>query len=144
MTNLELQDYYACKVKRSSNTIGVQLQVIQYLFQIKTLSRETPSFQRRNWLKNKRGSEVEIRCSMSITKYAKCEGDRLWSMKWMRSKWMTKWMRWNLVYDMNEMKLTKQICNMYSCFCTNISNYRDVGEELCVRVWGGGRGCKGV
>ena len=77
MTNLELQDYYACKVKRSSNTIGVQLQVIQYLFQIKTLSRETPSFQRRNWLKNKRGSEVEIRCSMSITKYAKCEGDRL-------------------------------------------------------------------
>ena len=49
---------------------------------------------------------------MSITKYAKCEGDRLWSMKWMRSKWMTKWMRWNLVYDMNKMKLTKQICNM--------------------------------
>ena len=33
-------------VSRSSNTIRVQLQVIQYVFQIKILSKDTPSFQR--------------------------------------------------------------------------------------------------
>ena len=62
----------SCKVTRSSNTIGVQLQVIQYVFQIKTLSRVTPGSQTRDWLKNKRENEVEI-CSMSMTKYGKYE-----------------------------------------------------------------------
>ena len=36
----------------SSNTIGIQLQIIQYIFRIKTLSKDTsssPSFQRRDW-----------------------------------------------------------------------------------------------
>ena len=57
----------------SSNTIGVQIQMIQYVFQIKTLSKDTPSFQRRDWLKNERDNKIEIRCSMSITKYGECE-----------------------------------------------------------------------
>ena len=39
------------EVTTSSNTIGVQLQMIQYIFRIKTLSKDTPSFQRRYWLK---------------------------------------------------------------------------------------------
>ena len=56
------------KVTRSGDTIGVQLQMIQYVFHIKTLSRDTRSFQGQYWLKNKRGHEVEIRCNMSITK----------------------------------------------------------------------------
>ena len=56
----------SCKVTRTSNT-----QMIQYVFQIKTLSKDTPSFQRQDWLKNERNNEVEIRCSMSITKYGK-------------------------------------------------------------------------
>ena len=76
------------EVARSSNTIGVQLQIIQYIFQIKIWSKDTPSFQRRDWLKNERYSEVELRCSMSKTKYGECEWDGIWSVKWMR------WMRW--------------------------------------------------
>ena len=55
------------EVTRSSNTIGV------YIFRIKILSKDTPSFQRRDWLKNERDSEVEIRCSMSKTKRGECE-----------------------------------------------------------------------
>ena len=39
------------EVTRSSNTIRVQLQMIQYIFQIKILSKDTPSFQRQDWLK---------------------------------------------------------------------------------------------
>ena len=39
------------EVTTSSNTIGVQLQMIQYIFRIKILSKNTPSFQRRDWLK---------------------------------------------------------------------------------------------
>ena len=67
----------SCKVTSSSNTIRVQLQMKQYVFQIKTLSKDTPSFQRRDWLKNQRDNEVEIQCSMSMTKYGKCERDGL-------------------------------------------------------------------
>ena len=52
--------------------------------------------------KIERDNEVEIRCSMSITKYDECEWDELWSLKWMRWKWMTKWMSWTLVYEMND------------------------------------------
>ena len=62
-----------CKVTRSSNAIGVQLQMIQYVFQIKILFRETYIFQRRDWLKNERDNEDELQSSMSITKYDKCE-----------------------------------------------------------------------
>ena len=58
---------------RSSNTTGVQLQKIQYIFQIKILSKDTPSFQRQDWLKNEGDNEVEMRCSMSNTKYGECE-----------------------------------------------------------------------
>ena len=43
--------------------------MIQYVFQIKTLSRDTPIFQTPDWLRNERDNKVEIRCSMSITKY---------------------------------------------------------------------------
>ena len=63
------------KVKKSSDTFGVQLQIIQYVFKIKVLSRDTPNFQRSDWLKKERDNEVEIRCSMSITKYGKYEMD---------------------------------------------------------------------
>ena len=27
----------------------------------------------------------------------------LWYIKWTKRKWMTKWMRWTLVYAVNEM-----------------------------------------
>ena len=47
--------------------------MIQCVFHIKTLSKDTPSFQRQDWLKTERNSEVEIRCNMSITKYGECE-----------------------------------------------------------------------
>ena len=47
--------------------------MIQYVFQIKTLSKDTPSFQRWGWLKNERDNEVEMQCSMSITKNDECE-----------------------------------------------------------------------
>ena len=55
--------------------------MIQYVLQIKILSKDTPSFQRRDWLKNERDNEVEIQCSMSITKYGECERDGLFSVK---------------------------------------------------------------
>ena len=55
--------------------------MIQYVFQIKTLSRDTPSFQRQK----------------IITKYRKREWDGLRSIKWMRWKWMTKCMKWTLI-----------------------------------------------
>ena len=38
--------------------MGVQLQVIQYVFQIGTLSKETLSFQSQDWLKSERENEV--------------------------------------------------------------------------------------
>ena len=63
----------SCNVTKSSNTIGVQFQMMQYVYQVKTLSRDTPGFQKQDWLKNERDNEVEIRCSMNITKYGKCE-----------------------------------------------------------------------
>ena len=108
------------EVTRNSYNTGVQLQIIQYIFRIKILSKDTPSFQRRNWLKNERYNEFKIRCSMSKTKYGEFEGDGLWSVKWLRWKWMTKWMswtlayemnRWTVLYEMNKMNVTKQICN---------------------------------
>ena len=100
--------YDSDKVARSSNIIGVEPEVTQYVFQIKTLSKDPPSFHRRDWLKNKSHNEVEIRCSMGRTKYGKYEWGVLWSMKWMRRKWMTKWMRWILFYEVNVMKVTRQ------------------------------------
>ena len=63
--------YDSDKVARSSNIIGVEPEVTQYVFQIKTLSKYPPSFHRRDWLKNKCHNEVEIRCSMGRTKYGK-------------------------------------------------------------------------
>ena len=51
--------------------MGVQLLIIQYVLQIENLSRDTPSFQRRDRLKNERDDEIEIRCGISITKYGK-------------------------------------------------------------------------
>ena len=45
------------------------------------LSKDTPSFQRRDLLKNERDIEVEIRCSMRKTKYGECERDGLLSVK---------------------------------------------------------------
>ena len=43
--------------------------------------------------------------------YGECELDGLWSVKWMRWKWITKWKSCTLVYEMNEKKMTRQICN---------------------------------
>ena len=92
------------------DTIGVQLQMIQYIFRIKVLSKDTPSFERLDRLKNQRDNEVEMWCSISKTKCGECEWDGLWSVKWMRSKWMS-WTsvyeinRWTLVYEMNEMNV---------------------------------------
>ena len=46
--------YVCCvfyEVTRSSNTIGVQLHMMQYIFWIKILSKDTPSLQRQDWLK---------------------------------------------------------------------------------------------
>ena len=34
--------------------------MIQYIFQIKILSKDFPSFQRQDWLKNERDNEVEM------------------------------------------------------------------------------------
>ena len=48
------------EVTRSGNAIGVQLQMIQYIFQIKVLSKDTPSFERWDRLKNQRDNEVEM------------------------------------------------------------------------------------
>ena len=58
----------SCKVTASSNTIGVLLKVTQYVFQIKTSFRDTPSFKKWDWLKNKTENEVEIQFSLSISK----------------------------------------------------------------------------
>ena len=63
----------ACCDSYSSNTTRVQLQMIQYIFQIKILSKNTPTFHRWDWLKNERDNEVEMQCSMSNTKYGECE-----------------------------------------------------------------------
>ena len=41
--------------------------------------------------KNESYNEVEKRCSMSKIKHGECKWDGLWSVKWMRWKWMTKW-----------------------------------------------------
>ena len=49
--------------------------MIQYIFWIEILSKDTPSFQRQDWLKNEGDNEVEMRCSMSNTKYGECEWD---------------------------------------------------------------------
>ena len=68
--------------------MGVQLQIVWHVFQVKILSRETPSFHRQDLLKNERDNEIELLCSMRITKYGKCEWDGLWSIKWIRWKWM--------------------------------------------------------
>ena len=57
----------------SSNSIGVQLQMIQYIIWIKVSSKGTPSFQRQDWLKSERDNVFEMRCSMSKTKYTECE-----------------------------------------------------------------------
>ena len=46
---------------------------MQYVFQIKTLSKDTSSFQTLDWLKSERDNEVEKGCNMSITKFDKCE-----------------------------------------------------------------------
>ena len=112
-------DYYCCEsyeVARNSNTMTIQLQMIQYIFLIIILSKDTRNFQRRVCLKNERYNKVEIRCSMSKTKYVGCE----WDGKWIKWEWMTEWVswillheinRWNLVHEMNEMKVTWQICN---------------------------------
>ena len=60
--------------------------MIQYVFQIKTLSKDTLSFQRLDRLKNERHNEVEIRSYMSSY-------NQVW--------WM--WTRWTMIYKMNEM-----------------------------------------
>ena len=65
-----------------------------------------------------RDYEVQIRCSMSKTKYGEYERDVLWSLKWTRWKWMTKWMSWTLTHEMirwtlvYKMKMARQICNI--------------------------------
>ena len=70
------------------------------------------------WSNKQRDYEVQIRCSMSETKYGECERDVLWSLKWTRWKWMTKWMSWTLTHEMirwtlvYEMKVAGQICNI--------------------------------
>ena len=74
------------KVTRSSTPIVVQLYLINYVCQIKTLSKDIPDFYGRDWLKNERDNEVDIRYSMSMTKYSKCKWEGLWSIKWMRIK----------------------------------------------------------
>ena len=70
-----LNDLYcdSYEVTRGRNTIEVQLQMIQCTFRIKILTKDTPSLQRQDWLKNERDNDVDIRCSMSKTKYGECE-----------------------------------------------------------------------
>ena len=91
---------HSYEVSRSDNTIEVQLQMIQYIFRIKVLSKDTSSFQRQDWLKNDWDNEVETRGSMSKTKHTKCEWDRLWSVKWMRRKWNEYMNRLTSVHEM--------------------------------------------
>ena len=92
--------YDSDKVARSSNIIGVEPKVTQYVFQIENLSKDPPSFHRHDWLKNKNHNEAEILCSMSRTKHSKYEWGRLWSMKLMRRA---------LFYEVNVMKVTRQM-----------------------------------
>ena len=69
-------DYYCCEsyeIARNSNIMTIQLQMIQYIFRIIVSSKDTPNFQRRGCLKNERYNKIEIRCSMSKTKYVECE-----------------------------------------------------------------------
>ena len=58
----------------------LSLRPCRYIFRIKILSRDTPSFHWLDWLKNKRDNEVEIGCSMSKIKYGECEWYGLWSV----------------------------------------------------------------
>ena len=77
-------------VTKNSNTIRIQLQMIQYLIWIKILSKDTPSFQRRDWLKK-------------------------WQRKWGWNTleydqnqicWM--WMRWTMIYKTNEIEINDE------------------------------------
>ena len=61
-----------CKVAKSNKTIGAQLQVMQYLFLIKILCKDTLSLQRQDCWKSERDNKVE-KSHTSITKYGKYE-----------------------------------------------------------------------
>ena len=56
----------SCKVTRSTNAIGVQLQTIQYVFQIKILSIDTSSFQRRDCWKMKETMRLKYDVQYSL------------------------------------------------------------------------------
>ena len=76
------------EVTRSSNTIWVQLQMRKYTFQIKILSKDTPSFQRWDWLKI-----WKTQGGWNTIQY---EQNHMW--------WM--WVRWTMISKMNEVEMT--------------------------------------
>ena len=81
----------SCAVTSSSNTIGVQLQMIQYTFRIKVLSKDIPSFQRRDWLK-----KWKRQWGWNTMQY---EQNQVW--------WM--WMRWTMMCKMNDMEMNDEM-----------------------------------
>ena len=100
-------------VTRSNKTIGVQLQMIQCIFWIKVLSKDTPSFRIRSRLKKMKDAmrlkqhAVWAKTNMvnvnEMDYELKNEWDGnewqnewvwLWYMKWIDEIWYMKWMRW--------------------------------------------------
>ena len=98
------------EVTRSSNTIRVQPQMINIKHSIlNILSKDTPSFQRRDWLKR-----WKAQWGWNSMQH---EQNQIWSMwmrwtmsvKWMRWKWMKKLMSWTLVHEMNRWTLINEM-----------------------------------
>ena len=79
------------EVRRSSNTIGIQLQMIQCIIRTKPWSKDTPSFQRRDWLKRWR-----IQWGWNTMQY---EQNQIW--------WM--WMRGTMISKINEMEMNDEV-----------------------------------
>ena len=69
----------------------VQLQMRQYIFWNKILSKDKPSFQRRNWFK-----KWKLQWSWNAMQY---EQNQTW--------WM--WMRWTLICKINEMEMNDEM-----------------------------------
>ena len=100
-------------VTRSNKTIGVQLQMIQCIFWIKVLSKDTPSFRIRSRLKKMKDAmrlkqhavwaktnmvnvnemDYELKNEWDGNEWQN-EWVGLWYMKWIDEIWYMKWMRW--------------------------------------------------
>ena len=80
-------------------------------FGIKVYLKTLFYFQRQDWIKSKSDTKVvEWRCNISVTKYSKYEWDGLWQMKWIRR---------NIVEEMNKCRwldrYLEKNCNVCTC-----------------------------